>query len=551
MKLFKKWYIKLLAILTLAFTLLFALSQKDYYRQLSESLALYEEVYQVLVSDYVNQVNVEEFTEKAINEALKNLDPYTVFLTKEEKEPIERLAKGNYGGVGIRITLRNDTLTAISPMEGGPAKRAGILPGDQIIKVDSLSTLKMDLSECSKNLRGKPGTKVLLTIHRPGQKESFEVEIIREKINVPIISYSNMLDEKTGYIRLAEFSKGATREIASLINSYSKNDNFSNLILDLRGNPGGLLQEAIGIAELFTEKGDTLLYTKGRMRGSNTVFISRQKPLIDDNINIAVLIDRGSASASEIVSGILQDTDRGMVLGTKSYGKGLVQRVKAIDRDHSLKITNAKYYIPSGRCIQKPDFIKDTTLVHTIETEDTLYFSKNGRRLKGGGGVAPDIEVKNEKLPVYIQKLWATNQFYNFAIKYKAENNQLPNYTDLQDEVITDFKQYLINRKFDFTYQEEKELKKIKETIAEDEHLQEMTGNIDEILEKYTEMKVNLFDENEKFIKDGLMLEFATLDGGLKKRVEVSLTDDPVINKTLEVFDDKNTFLNTLGYKVK
>lgn len=548
MKILKQWQTKLLVIVFIAFTLLFALTKKDYYRKLSESLTLYEKVYQVLVSDYVNQIDVEEFTEKAINEALKNLDPYTVFLTEEEKEPIERLSKGNYGGVGIRITLRNDTLTAISPMEGGPAKRAGILPGDQIIMVDTLSTLKMDINECSKKLRGKPGTRVILTIHRPGVEEKFDVEIIREKINVPVISYSAMLDDKTGYIKLAEFSKGATKRIENLVAEFSNEDNFSNLIIDLRGNPGGLLQEAIGIAELFTEKGDTLLFTKGRMRGANSVYVSRRSPVIDNNINIVALIDKGSASASEIVSGILQDTDRGMIIGTKSYGKGLVQRVKTIDADHALKITNAKYYIPSGRCIQKPDFIKDTSLVNLTDVEDTLYYSKNGRELKGGGGVAPDVEVKGEKLPVYIQKLWATNQFYNFAIKYKSEKG-IPEYLNVDDEIVQEFKNYLIGKKFNFSYNEEKELKKIKKNFEDDEHLQEMTENIDEILEKYTEMKTTLFDENTKFIKQGLSLEFATLDGGLKKRVATSLIDDEAIDKAREMFENQNAYLNTLGYK--
>ena len=549
MNIFKKWQTKLLVILLLAVTLLFALSKKDYYRKLSDSLNLYEKVYQVLVSDYVHQIDVEKFIEKAINDALRNLDPYTVFLTEEEREPIERLAKGNYGGVGIRITLRNDTLTAVSPMDGGPAKRVGVQPGDQIIKVDTLSTIKMSLEEASKNLRGKAGTKVILTIQRPGLKENLEMEIIREKIKVPIISYSGMIDDKTGYIKLAGFSKGATREIEKLTKSFSKENNYSNLILDLRGNPGGLLQEALGIAELFTEKNDTLLFTKGRMRGSNSVFISHKKPIIDEDINIVVLVDRGSASASEIVSGIIQDIDRGMVIGSKSYGKGLVQRVKTIDKDHSLKITNAKYYVPSGRCIQKPNFIKDTSLVNILSKEDTLYYSKNGRELKGGGGVTPDIIVKGEKATIYLQKLWATNQFYNFAINYKATNGKLPNYLNLSDEIINDFKSFLSDKNFNFQYREEKELKKIKKSLSNDENFKNLTPNIDVILEKYNQMKDKEFHDNFEFIKQGLVAEFATLDGGLKKRVETSLSNDPVIKEALKAFLNKNEFLHTLGYK--
>jgi len=548
MKMMKNWQIKIVFIVLLTVTLLFALSKKDYYKQLSESLILYEKVYQTLVSDYVNQIDIEEFTEKSINSALKKLDPYTVFLTEDEKDPIERLSTGKYGGVGIRITLRNDTLTAISPMDGGPAKRAGIQPGDQIIKVDTVETGKLSLDECSKKLRGKAGTKVILTIHRPGQSDEFEVQIIREKINVPVISYSGMIDETTGYIKLAGFSRGATNEVTKIVKDFEKNDEFANLILDLRGNPGGLLQEAIGIAELFTEKGDTLLLTKGRMRGSNSVFVSHRKPLIDNNVNIAALIDRGSASASEIVAGILQDTDRGIIIGTKSYGKGLVQRVKPIDKDHSLKITNAKYYIPSGRCIQKPDFIKDTSLVDITGLEDTLFFSKNGRELKGGGGVKPDVTVENEKLSIYVQKLWASTYFYNFAIHYKAENG-IPEYVNLSDDMVEEFKQYLISKEFDFQFKEEKKLKEIKETLLEDENMKDVALNIDAILEKYNQLKLEQFDENIDDIKQGLVSEFSTLDGGLKRRIEVSLLDDPTIERTKVVFQDQNEYFNTLGYK--
>ncbi|MBN2279488.1 MAG: PDZ domain-containing protein [Candidatus Marinimicrobia bacterium] len=548
MKMMKNWQVKIILIVFLTVTLLFALSKKDYYKKLSDSLILYEKVYQTLVSDYVNQIDVEEFTEKSINSALKKLDPYTVFLTEDEKEPIERLSTGNYGGVGIRITLRNDTLTAIAPMEGGPAKRAGILPGDQIIKVDTIFTSSLTLDEASKKLRGDPGIKVILTILRPGLKDEFEVHIIREKIDVPVISYSGMIDSKTGYIKLAGFSRGATEEVKKILKEFEKNENFSNFILDLRGNPGGLLQEAIGIAELFTEKGDTLLFTKGRMRGSNSVFISQQKPLIDEKVNIAALIDRGSASASEIVAGILQDTDRGIIVGTKSYGKGLVQRVKPIDKDHSLKITNAKYYIPSGRCIQKPDFIQDTSLVDLTFVEDSLYFSKNGRELKGGGGVRPDVEIEEPKLSVYVQKLWASSQFYNFAIRYKADNG-IPDYPGLSEEIIEEFRQFLISKNFNFEFKEEKEIKKIQKALLEDEKMKDLAPDLDDILKKYHDLKYKQFDENIPEIRQGLISEFSTLDGGLEKRIEISLNDDIVLQKAIATFQDQNEYLNTLGYK--
>ncbi len=548
MKFYKKWQIKVVFIVLIAFTIVFAISKNDYYKKLSHSLSLYENVYQILVSNYVNQIDIEEFTENAINKALNDLDPYTVFLTKEEKDPIEQLAKGTYGGIGISISMRNDTLTAISPMDGGPAIRAGIIPGDQIIKVDSISTIGLSLSKCSKLLRGKKGTKVNVTFHRPGLKDIFEIKLIRDKIKVPIISYSGMLDDKTGYIRLIGFSRGAAKEVKKNIQNFSQNNDFSNLIFDLRGNPGGLLQEALEISEYFTDPGDTLLITKGRMKSASRVFISRKKPIIDSHINIAALIDRGSASASEIVAGIIQDTDRGIVVGSTSFGKGLVQQVKDLDKNHSIKITNAKYYTPSGRCIQKPGFIKDSSLVTISNDEDTLFFSKNGRQLKGGGGIAPDFVIERKKMPKFVQQLWIKNKFYSFAIKYKSEKGTLPDYKNINDEIINLFEQYLISENFSVDFDEEKQLKKIKKEIMKYDQFKDDSNHFQVLHDIFKSMKINQFNDNKQFIKKGLASEFATLSGGLSTRTQANLIDDEVLKKALTIFKDNSTYNTTLGY---
>ena len=542
MKILKNNKIKILIICLLSVTIVLALSSSDYFRELSNSMRLFNDTYKRVVANYVDQIEVEKFTEIAIKKMVKELDPYTVFMTKEEQEPIEMLTKGKYGGVGIRISVRNDTLTAISPMEGSPAKRCGILPGDQILKVDSISTIGLSVNDAAKKIRGKVGTEVDLTIRRPGVSGETIYTIIRENIKVPVLSYSGMLNEETGYIALTGFSRGAGNETKKVILEMTANEKFQNLILDLRSNPGGLLNEALEVAELFTQPGDTLLFTRGRTKMANQVHIAKHKPILDSDVKVAVLVNQGSASASEIVSGIIQDYDRGVILGMPSFGKGLVQRVFPIDREHSLKITNAKYYIPSGRCIQKPDFINNPELIEDFSSDDTLFFTRNGRQFKDGGGIKPDIEVSREKLPQYVRELWRKNKFYTYAIHYKSEKDELPEYSEISGQILDEFKLFLEEEDFSYKFSKEKKLKELEESILQDSTFQNLTGRFDEFYAVFDSIKSNGFGDNIKFIKEGLRSEFATLSGGLSTRVEASLPDDPVIIKSLEIFSDEEEY---------
>ncbi len=534
-------------ILILMFTIVFAVGQKDYYKDISKSLGLYNNVYKQLFYHYADQLKAEEFTDACIKSMVKELDPYTVFLVKEEKAPIEMLSKGEYSGIGLRISLRQDTLTAISPMADSPAKKAGIMPGDQILKIDSVSTIGMKTNDAAKIIRGKKGTLVDLTIRRPGIPGSSVYNLKRDKIEIHDISYSGMLENGVGYIKTSGFSKGLSDDLKKVIKKFNQDDNFKSLIFDLRENPGGLLHEALEVAELFTEPGDTLLITKGRTKRSNQVYIAQKKPLLDSKIKVAVLIDRGSASASEIVSGVIQDLDRGVILGSTSFGKGLVQTVLQLDKNHSLKITNAKYYIPSGRLIQKPDYIKNPDLVNNLDSDDSLFFSRNGRMLKGGGGIVPDIKVKSEKTSDYIRQLLRQNKLFSFARNYKLTHQDLPENFEISDEILTNFKKFLAENNFTYNLEKEKKLRNLEKDLMKDEEFKNLEGAFSGFYDIFKKNKAEIFRQNEDQIKLGLKLELATLSGGLSKRIEVSLEDDVVIEKAIEVLNNQDEYTVALS----
>ncbi|MGC9364509.1 MAG: S41 family peptidase [Fidelibacterota bacterium] len=533
----------------LSIALLFAFGSPDIYKEISHSVRLYNEVYRQLFTNYVDPIKTREFTENSIRQMVKELDPYTVFLTEEEKEPLETLTKGKYGGVGLRISMRKDTLTVIAPMDGSPASRANILPGDQILKVDSVSTIGMDLDKSAKMIRGKIGSSVTLTIRRPGVPGVNEYTLIRENINVTDVSYAGMLENHIGYIRLSGFSKDASEEVAEAIESLRKEDRrMKGLILDLRGNPGGLLTEALAVSELFTNIGDTLLLTRGRTSMANKVFVASQKPVLPDEIKLAVLINQGSASASEIVAGVTQDLDRGIVLGAPSFGKGLVQTVFRIDREHAMKITTAKYYIPSGRLIQKPDYLNNPTLVEQTSPGDTLFYSRNRRLLRGGGGIVPDLEVKGESLSDYTRELWRQNMFYSYAIHYKSVHGEIRTPVVVSDEIISDFRGFLEADKFAYIQKNEKRLREVERELQKDDHFKDLTNPFQSVYAIYDSLKQREFEQNLDQIRRGLKSELATLAGGLSERIKNDLDSDPVVTKAMEVLQDGTEYRMTLGF---
>ena len=516
----------------------FAFTKSDVYRELARSQRLINEVYKSLITRYADRLDTEKFTKIVINNILDDLDPYTVYMEEDEKEGLDLLTKGKYGGVGINLGVREKKLTVISPMDNSPAKRKGVISGDIIVKIDGLFTKEMSLDDAAKHIRGPKGTDVILSIKRFGDEKLIDFTLTRDNITVKDVAYTGMLDDETGYIRLTRFSKNSGPEMRSAIKNI-QTENASRIVIDLRDNPGGLLQSAIEILDMITPKGSTLLSTKGRLPESNKHYISRKDPIIGEDIMIAVLINEGSASASEIIAGAVQDLDRGIIIGTRSFGKGLVQSVYGLDGSgkRSLKVTTAKYYIPSGRLIQKPGYIDDKVIINE-EEEDSLFYTIGGRRVKGGGGISPDYEVEMPKVTPLVLECWRKGLFFNFA---QERQHRYDTYDDALVDVtiLDDFKSYLDNQEVDVNTDGEKDLEKAREKILSlDSANMDLTHAFDFVETFIIDREAVLYDEEVDLLKRRLYLELIGIMKGSEYRVEESIKNDPIVLKAKEILKD-------------
>ena len=509
---------------------------KDIYKQVRENQSLMNDVYRHLITNYVDDINLDVFTKMSINNMLYDLDPYTVYLENEERSGIEMLTKGKYGGIGIQIGKREKVLTVIAPIENTPAKRAGIVSGDKIIKIDSTEAVGLSMDDAAKLIRGVKGSQVILTIERFGETDFIEFELTREDIKVKDISFSGMLDDQTGYIRLTRFSRNSDREMKKALQDLL-NQNMTGLILDLRDNPGGLLNAAVNILDLFIEKGEMLVWTNGKTQKSKRKYKSKSDPLVPKDVNVTVLVNQGSASASEIVAGAIQDLDRGVVVGRTTFGKGLVQTVFNIDKDRSLKITTAKYFIPSGRLIQKPGYLPDEILADTT-VQDSIFYTKGGRKVSGAGGITPDYEVDISRTLPILSASWRQGLFFSFVQKHKIDYNT---FDDAENDttLMAQFENYLYDSELDIFMKGESNYLDMKEMLWEMDSTDiEIQGAID-ILDSYFEQKaISQFELEENKLHNWLMVEFADHFHGNEGRVKQSSINDKYIQKAISILND-------------
>ena len=541
----KKYFLRLIlpiAIVTGAISL--AVTQSSLYRQIGESQRLFNQVYNQIFSTYVDELDPEAFTKASIQSITQNLDPYTVFMVEDEQHQINVLSKGKYGGVGIQLGYRNKTMSVVAPMDGGPAKKAGIISGDVILKVNDEDVKKMTFNEAASNIRGKKGTEVKLTIKRYSEDEPIVFNLVRSTIKVKEITYSGMLSPSTGYVRLNRFSRNTPNEMRKAFQQLL-NQNSKEIIIDLRDNPGGLLSSAVAILDMIIQKDSPLVSTKGRTKDSNRSFYSRRKPLIPDDIKIAVLINQGSASASEIVAGAIQDLDRGIILGQKSYGKGLVQSQYEIDDKRSIKVTTARYYIPSGRFIQKRDYIDDKYILNKTE-EDSVFTTMNGRNVLAKGGITPDSTITPERMAALSSQYWRRGYFYSFAQQNK---HRYQTFSEVLDDltIIDKFNEFIKEQEDDIQLPGEKELGQVKEKIAA---LDSMNAKANQALETLSQFYANqeeksIASESED-IRQVIILEFAGLMNGPEGRVKQALKDDKIVKVALDILSDKLVYETSL-----
>ena len=415
-------------------------------RRLTLMTRLFGEVVRKIELLYVDPVDVPDVMERGIAEMVNSLDPFSELLKPEIREDWDILTSGQYGGIGITIGLQDGVLTVISVMEGTPAYRVGLHPGDRIVEVEGQSTEGWSTRDAVKHLRGKPGTKVQIKVRRPGVNEPLDVTITREVIQVHTVPYAGVIRNRVAYVRLSSFSETAYEEVRKALEEELA-QGATAVVLDLRDNGGGLLDQAIKIASLFLPQGSEVVSTRGRARGMSEVFRSTLPPVVPDSVPVVVLVNRATASASEIVAGALQDYDRALVIGDTTFGKGSVQRIYELQQGYALKLTVAKYYTPSGRSIHR-DFRKGD---RDQGGADSLTYRTRvlDRPVYGGGGVAPDVELVPPRLPAFLGQAFARGAFFDFAVDYQRTHSRPARPEDIQvsASLLRKFRTYLRKEK--------------------------------------------------------------------------------------------------------
>ena len=491
----------------------------------------------------MHELDPEAFTKASINAITQNLDPYTTFMVEDEQHSINILTKGEYGGVGIQLGYRNKIMSIVAPMDGGPAKEAGMMSGDIILKVDDEDVKKISFNEAAAKIRGKKGTKVKLTVKRYGDDDIIDFNLIRSKISVKDVTYSGLLSDEIGYIRLNRFSRNTANEVSGAIAQILNND-ANSIIIDLRDNPGGLMDAAISILDMLIEKDKPLVSTKGRAKNSNRTFYSRQNPLVPIDKKIAILINQGSASASEIVAGAVQDLDRGIIIGQKSYGKGLVQSAFQLDDKRAIKITTARYYVPSGRFIQKRDYIDEKLIINETK-EDSVFKTISGRIVLGNGGITPDSLVQPELMKILSSQYWRNGYFYAFAQQNKYKYTSFGE-VEKDDQLLFDFKNF-IKDKDPVTLPGKKDLDSFALKIEKIDSTNSLVKSaIKSLNEFYFNKETTLRLEESDDILQMLHLEFSGLFDGPVGRLKQALKDDRTIQLAVEMLTDDNIYNDTL-----
>lgn len=504
------------------------------------ALDRFEKIYHEILNRYVTEVDAEKLIEAGIEGMLEELDPYTQFIQESNSHRIDALTNGAYGGVGIRLGRMGDSLVVISPMDGTPAQRQGIYAGDVILWIDSVKTRDMTLRDAAQAMRGQAGTEVTLIIRRHGVDSDMHFELQREMIKVPDISYSGLIEPGVGYIKLANFSKYSSENLERALRKLQATD-LEALVLDLRGNPGGLLSAALLSADLFIEKGEVLLETRGRTARSNREFLSRRDEVLAADIRMMVLVDKGSASASEILAGVLQDYDRAVIIGRDTFGKGLVQSVLTIDNEARLKLTTAKYYLPSGRLIQRHDFGDELRLEALLEPDSLDYYSANRRHLAGGGGISPDLEVDAYSSTSFEKDLWRTGLFFKYALEYNENNPGLNLPVEVDSVILDDFRTWLLMRPDMPPSDLERYLSGLNDHIDGSTSFADSLLDVQERLQRLSSaMWLEQFDEDAARLCRALEMEISNVLGGRGARQAASLKGDPDIDMSLDLLREND-----------
>ncbi|HBC48015.1 MAG TPA: hypothetical protein DEO84_04545 [candidate division Zixibacteria bacterium] len=510
---------------------------------------------------YVDDINVQDLVYSGIHGMLDKLDPFSEFLEKTDYDNLMEMTSGKYSGLGMTIFLKDNWVTVMSTMEGTPAYRMGIRSGDRIVKIDSQSTLNMSTQSASKLMRGEAGTKVSLGIVREGVAEPLDYTMERAVITIKTVPFSGIINQdgkKIGYIRLSRFGEEADSELETAVADMSKK-NIDGIIFDLRSNGGGLLSQAVMVANYFLPKGSEVVYTKGRTPDQNNEHYATREPMLP-KVPVAVLVNDMTASASEIVAGAIQDSDRGVLIGNTTFGKGLVQQVYTLTEGTALKLTTAKWYVPSGRCIQKssrntrhPEALADvdSSAADSAKVDSTkieVFHTKGGRLVYGGGGITPDIVVEPEELTPIELNLERLSMFFDYAIHYTNSHPNLKADFEVTDEMVNDFREFLKEKKFTYKNQLETQLDALQKTAKDSKKDTQITPEINSLRAAIEKDKESEFVQSANYIKRSLKRDILTrLFSESEVYQQVVLRTDPYVLKAVSILSSPKDYAGILG----
>ncbi|GGK06138.1 S41 family peptidase [Parabacteroides faecis] len=544
--------IGLFCLLLLAGSIIPAQAQKDNRFEVSKNLDIFNALVKEVEMFYVDSVDVEKTVRRGINAMLGGLDPYTVYYPEQDMDELKIMTTGEYGGIGSYIRERKDGGVYVTePFEGMPAALAGLKAGDRILAIDTVDTSNKTSSEVSELLKGVPNTKMILKIQRPNEKKPREVELIRKQILVDQVTYYGVRGDGVGYIYLKGFTDKSAQEVKAALEDLKKNHQIKSLILDLRNNGGGLLESATQIVGMFVPKGKEVVSTKGKISQWDRTYRTSNEP-IDTVMPMAVLINGNSASAAEIVSGALQDMDRAVLVGQRSYGKGLVQSTRELPYEGRLKVTMSKYYIPSGRCIQQMDYTHrkaDGSVDAIPDSLTSVFYTSKGRPVRDGGGVRPEFEIEEEEMPTMMYYLATDFVLMDFVTDWAQKHKTIPPVEEfiVSDEDFEAFKSYAKEKNFTYDRQSEKVLKNLKE-VAKFEGYMDSDSTIFNALEaRLTPDLDRDFNHYKDQIKKLMASEIVKRYYYQKGELLESLKEDEVLDKAIEVLGDQELYNKTLS----
>jgi carboxyl-terminal processing protease len=530
--------------------ILFGFKQADEYFELSKNLEIFGAVYKTINNEYVDEVNPGDLMKKGIDAMLSSLDPYTNYFNESQAEDAMIRQRGEYGGVGCRSKRIGDYTYITEVFEGLPADKAGLRVGDKILEINGKAFLNKNDEELSENLKGSPGTKANLLIDRQGSQ--IKIEITREEIKIKNVSFYGLINPSTGYIKLDHFMVGAASEIKEALIKL-KAQGIKQVVLDLRDNGGGLLHEAVNIVNIFVAMDEQVVVSKGRSKDAYREYKTLDPP-VDQTIPLIVLVNEHSASASEIVCGAIQDLDRGIVIGRNTFGKGLVQNVIPLAYRNQMKITIAKYYIPSGRCIQLLDYSNKGADGKAIAIADSLrkkFKTRNGRTVLDGGGVRPDLIVQISKTSNIVTALERSNLIFEFSNKYRNEHQSIgPVESFIVDDLLfNDFKTFISGKTFSHKSATEMSIDKLKTSTVEDHFNESLRIEIDQLEKSLLKAKNIEIESNKLEIKRILKQELASRYYYEKANILIGFYEDPDVLKALETFNNSSNYMQILNKK--